>query len=380
MRKNLNISLALIALFALGTVQANDTLKFKGQLSAYTLLNTSQEKTWAAGGRFIPQLNYEINTRQQKLIDFEASANLYGHAAFHNFDSGSYSGRLKPYRLWGRYSTPQFELRAGLQKINFGSASLLRPLMWFDQMDPRDPLQLTDGVWAVLARYYFMNNANLWLWGLYGNEQRKGWEVFATRKQTPEFGGRLQIPVPRGESGFTYHHRTANGSGITDSLSPNVHFQENRFGFDAKFDMLVGWWIEASWSNYNESIAAYRNQEIINLGVDYTFGLGNGISLIYEHLVAASDEKAFAFSNVLNFSLLNVSYPLGLFDRLGAIVYYDWTNQKAYSFLNWQRQFNKLTLHVMGYINPKTYELPAQDIEQNLYAGTGGQLMLVYNF
>ena len=68
-----------------------------------------------------------------------------------------------------RYSSDQFELRLGLQKINFGSASMLRPLMWFDQMDPRDPLHLTDGVWGLLARYYFLNNANIWLWGLYGN-------------------------------------------------------------------------------------------------------------------------------------------------------------------------------------------------------------------
>jgi len=56
--------------------------------------------------------------------------------------------------MWIRLSTKQFELRAGLQKINFGSATLLRPLMWFDKIDPRDPLQLTDGVYALLARYY----------------------------------------------------------------------------------------------------------------------------------------------------------------------------------------------------------------------------------
>ena len=30
-----------------------------------------------------------------------------------------------------------------------------------EDIDPRDPLQLTNGVWGLLGRYYFMNNANL---------------------------------------------------------------------------------------------------------------------------------------------------------------------------------------------------------------------------
>ena len=63
--------------------------------------------------------------------------------------------RFKPYRLWLRYSTSHLEIRAGLQKINFGSSNILRPLMWFDKMDFRDPLMLTDGVYALLGRYYF---------------------------------------------------------------------------------------------------------------------------------------------------------------------------------------------------------------------------------
>ena len=87
-------------------------------------------------------------------------------------------------------------VRGGLQKINFGSANLLRPLMWFDQIDPRDPLQLTDGVWGILGRYYFLNNANIWVWGLIGNDQRKGWEVIPSVKNKPEFGFRVQMPIP----------------------------------------------------------------------------------------------------------------------------------------------------------------------------------------
>lgn len=358
---------------------AQDTLIFKGQLSAYTHLNAQNELPWWSGARYLPQLNYEHRLPNTRLIDFEASANLYGHAGLKPFESADFTGDLRPYRAWARYSSPQFELRTGLQKINFGSASLLRPLMWFDQIDPRDPLRLTDGVWGILARYYFLNNANIWVWGLYGNDNLKGWETFSSREDIPEFGGRLQLPVPKGEAGLSYHHRTADGSSLPDSSAARGKLVENRYGFDVRFDMEVGWWIEASWSDYRENIGFYSNQEIINLGMDYTFGVGNGLAATYEQLLASYDENPFRFSNATTFSLISLSYPVSLFDNVSAIVYYDWTNNKAYNFLNWQRQSNRFTYYLIGYVNPKQYDIPAQGTGDILYAGSGIQLMVVFN-
>lgn len=358
---------------------ANDTLHVKGQISAYTHVNPHNNLSWWSGGRYIPQLNYEYRTSGDKLFDLEASANLYGNLGLKPFDTSSVNGDIKPYRFWTRYSTNQFELRIGLQKINFGSASILRPLMWFDQIDPRDPLQLTDGVWGALARYYFLNNANIWLWGLYGNKNTKGWETLKTVKRTPEFGGRFQTPVPKGEAGFSYHYRKADGSILSDSVKTIGHIAENRFGFDAKFDMIIGWWVEASWSNFHEDLDDYTNTEIINFGMDYTFGVGNGLTLIYEQLIASTDKNPFEFKHTTTFSLLNLSYPRGMFDQIFAIVYYDWTNNKLYSFLNWQWQFNICTLYLMGYINPKAYKIPTQSTDEILYAGSGVQLMFVFN-
>ncbi|MBN2274896.1 MAG: hypothetical protein JXK95_11220, partial [Bacteroidales bacterium] len=154
--------IGLILLFASASCRgmAQDSLQFKGQMSAWALYNPGNTLPIYLGGRYIPQLNYSIQLPKKGKIDFEASANINGMAGFHPFDTGNTDGKIKPYRLWARYSTRQFELRLGLQKINFGSASMLRPLMWFDKLDPRDPLQLTDGVWGLLARYYFLNNAN----------------------------------------------------------------------------------------------------------------------------------------------------------------------------------------------------------------------------
>jgi len=81
--------------------------------------------------------------------------------------------------------------------------------MWFDQIDSRDPLQLTDDVWGLQARYYFPNIANIWLWGLYGNNERRGWEAVPVSKNIPEFGGRVQLPIPSGEIALSYNHRVA---------------------------------------------------------------------------------------------------------------------------------------------------------------------------
>ncbi len=184
------------------------TLELKGQVSAYANYNFSNDLNMLVGGNFLPELVYSIPLKKKQLIDFDVTANIFGSVNFHPFDTAVDNGDVQPYRAWARYSGKQFEIRAGLQKINFGSATSLRPLRWFDQVDPRDPLALTAGVWGLLGRYYFLNNANVWLWGLYGNEDVKGWEVTSTYEQIPEFGGRFQHPVPKGELAVTYHHRT----------------------------------------------------------------------------------------------------------------------------------------------------------------------------
>lgn len=359
---------------------AQDSLNSLGQLSAWANYNANNKLSLNGGIRYIPTLDYDLKLHKDRLIDFEGSANIFGTAGFRPFDSSDFRGKIKPYRLWARYSTHQFEFRTGLQKINFGSATLLRPLMWFDQIDPRDPLQLTDGVWGALARYYFLNNANIWLWGLYGNKNPKGWELIKTNSTIPELGGRVQWPVPRGEAAISYHHRVADSRNFYDTLYQYAKIPENRIGFDAKLDLVVGCWFEGSWINKSKDMGMYTNQEILNLGADYTFGIGNGLTAIFEQLIAAYDKTPFAFGNTLTFSMLNLTYPVGIFNNLNLIIYYDWTNNAAYNFINWQMQFDKISLYLMGYINPKNYKIPTQGSAENVYAGSGIQFMFVYNY
>lgn len=358
---------------------AQDTLTFKGQLSAWGNYGADNKLTVWSGGRYIPILNYSIKWPGGKLIDFEGSANMNGSVGIQPFDSVHSDGTIKPYRAWVRYSASQFEIRLGLQKINFGSATMLRPLMWFDQLDPRDPLQLTDGVWGLLGRYYFLNNANIWLWSLYGNDKPRTWEIGKSSNKVPEIGGRFQTPVPKGEVAISYHFRDADTRELGNSIPSYARVSENRFGIDGKWDLGVGLWFEGSWINKSKNLGMYTNQEILNCGTDYTFGIGNGLNVVFEHLLVSYDEKAFKFSNTVSFSGTSLSYPLGMIDNVSAIIYYDWTNNNSYNFLNWKRQYNKISFYLMAYWNPKNYNLPQQSGSGNLFAGRGIQIMLVYN-
>lgn len=360
---------------------------FKGQLSTWGHFNPKNPYPLYLGGRYIPQLNYEIQLPKNKLIDFELSANIYGETGIHFFDSASADGNINLYRGWARYSTAQLEVRVGVQKINFGSATMLRALRWFDQVDPRDPLQLTEGVNAILGRYYFMNNANLWLWGLYGNKHTKGYEIVKTNKSIPEFGGRLQLPVLSGEAGISFHHRVADTRELADALNDDVsnpipvddEVPENRIGLDAKWDMIVGVWIEGVWVNKSKDLGMFTNQQILSLGTDYTFGIGSGLNVVLEHMLLAYSHEPFQNAESTNFTALSAMYPFGMFDSINAIFYYDWNNKAVYNFVNWYRQFDHTTLYVMGYWNPESAELPASGAGTNLYGGKGIQVMFVFN-
>jgi hypothetical protein len=379
MVKQLSILLIINAMMISSSLNAQNDLNFKGQLSGWMLYNGNNNLPLHTGGRYLPQLNYSINLKNGRLIDFEASANIYGIAGVNLFDTLSPSGDIKPYRLWARYSTDQFELRLGLQKINFGSASMLRPLMWFDQVDPRDPLGFTDGVWGLLGRYYFLNNANIWFWALYGNSNPRGWEAIGTNDRFPELGGRVQIPISSGEAALTYNYRTADSRDLSAIIPAFSEIYESKIGLDLKLDLTVGVWFESSLTFKSKDIGILTNQEIYNLGIDYTFGIGNGLYIVYEQLMAYSGERAFNFENRNSFSLMSISYPIGLFDNISGIVYYDWKNNQSYNFINWEKSFRSITLYVMAFFNPDNYNIPTQLTEYNLMAGNGIQIMLVYN-
>jgi hypothetical protein len=353
-------------------------LEFEGQLSLIGSYSPDNELDAFVGGRYIPQLSYKIPLDSGRFFDFEASANLSASALFHPFDSANFDTTLSPYRIWARYASKRFELRLGLQKIDFGSATFLRPIQWFNQIDPRDPLQLTNGVFGALGRYYFQNNANIWLWVLYGNEKTRGFDAISTNRKIPEMGGRVQLPVPKGEIAFSYHHRTANST-LTSFVPQYEKIPEDRFGLDGKWDVKVGLWFEATYSRKARELGIFTHQSLLNVGADYTFKLGNGLSVMGEHLLASFDEEALAFSQPLNISALTATYPLGFFDNLTTVLYYNWTGGDFSFFVNYNHQFRKISAYVMAYYNPEMQQGIQQNDFVNNFAGPGIRIMLVYN-
>jgi len=357
---------------------AQEKIDFDGQISLISSFSSDNELNSFIGTRYIPELSYKIPIDSLQYIDFEASINLSASTLFHPFDTTNTDANINPYRLWARYVGKQYEVRVGLQKIDFGSATLLRPIQWFNQIDPRDPLQLTNGVYGALGRYYFQNNTNIWLWVLYGNEKSRGFDAIQTNKKIPEVGGRFQCPIPKGEIALSYHHRTANSTHIS-YLPQHEKISENRIGIDGKWDVTVGLWFEATHSHKAKNIGQLTNQTLLNIGTDYTFGIGNGINIIAEHLLISFDEKAFNFQSPNNISAITLSYPLGFFDKISSVFYYNWTGKSFTAFLNYEHQFKKIIGYLMLYYNPAIQQGIQQNDFVNNFVGPGIRLMLVYD-
>jgi len=123
----------------------------------------------------------------------------------------------------------------------------------------------------------------------------------------------------------------------------------------------------------------FTNQEILNLGTDNTYSIGNGLNVVFEQLLLSYDQRALAFSQSISFTGLSLSYPISTIDNLNVISYYDWANKTSYNFLNLKRQFNKISFYIMAFWNPINYQLPQQGNSANYYSGKGIQLMLVFN-
>jgi hypothetical protein len=357
------------------------TWSLHGQASGWVRSNPDNSLASQLGLRYIPELTIEEKFNGDLSAEADLSFNGYVTESFAERQRLEHEGKIKPYRAWFRLASNVLEVRAGLQKISFGTATLFRALMWFDKVDPRDPLQLTDGVYGLLARYYFLSNANIWLWGLYGNDETKGWESAPTRKKSVEYGGRVQTPLWSGELGATYHHREADFSGlpelpITASESP---VPENRFALDGKWSIGIGIWFEAVLIHEQTDFPGMKYQRQWTLGSDYTFDVGDGLTALAEYFRSENPDKPFASANGLGFSGLSLNYPLGVLDRVSVMVYRDWTNHDWYRLATWQRTYDNWVLYLLGFWDPQTIQLYRTQGGSSSFAGTGIQLMVVFN-
>jgi hypothetical protein len=370
------LSSAIIFLFYPGL--NGQKVEFNGQVAGWGTANSSPG--FQAGARYIPKLTWEIPTGEKFKFDGELSADTYFSYTYVRDSANVFNSNATLYRFWLRFSGDRFEIRAGLQKINFGSASMLRPLMWFDRIDPRDPLRLTKGVYGIQGKYFFKNNANIWLWMLYGNKNTKGWEAIPSKYRRPEIGGRVQLPIPKGEMAFSYHNRLAEFPATWQPpITGSSTFPEERFGFDAKADLGVGIWLETTITHQKQNeISPFTKATTI--GADYTIGILNGLNITAEQMFYSSSDKLFSKGDNYSFTGLSAGFPISVITRVSAIVFYDWKNYGMYRFANLSLTFDKVTLNFIGFWNPDKFSLFNYGAGPNLFAGAGGQVMVVYNY
>ena len=352
-------------LFYISKLNAGD-IDLRGQLSANGYGSYSSDNlNKYLDLRYIPQITFTEYLTDTWIFDSEFSLNAYFNTNFEKNEQ-----QVKLYRLKLRFATPQTETRIGLQKINFGPAYILRSLRWFDRLDPRDPLGLTDGVYALRFKYSFLDNSSLTFWGLYRNNETKGYELLPTSKKHPEFGGRYLFPILNGETGFTVNTRIVDAS--------SFEYRETKFALDGRWDVEVGLWFEAVVQKNEFDILPYHWQSMTTLGTDYTLDIGNGIHVLAEHMRTAASEIFYGNDMEINISALMMSYPQSLVDNLVGLLYYTWDAKKLYKFIQWQRMYDDFSLSLSLFHYPEG-ELAALSNTNIPNQGYGFQLTFIYN-
>ncbi len=345
---------------------------FKGQLSGWVNgMRIQGEWENSAGLQYIPHMDFAHRLNDNSLLDAEVALYCLALTGTGPFEEDM---DVDLYRANIRYNTNQVETRAGLQKINFGQATLLRPLRWFDRVDPTDPLQSTEGVYALRLRYDALNSGNVWIWALYGNDDTKGYERVPTESDTIEPGGRFQYPTFHGDLAFTAHTRKVDG---TDYGIPD--FRENRMGLDGRWDIFIGLWFEVSFAQQKTDYLTNDWTKRSTMGLDYTFDLGNGLYALAEHMVVTLSEEALEWKENDNISAFSIRYPIGLLDSVRAIGYYDWDRNRYYQYLDWTRTYDNVMINVSLFCNPEEEVGNGGFNQSSRYRGSGGQVLITFN-
>ncbi|MFC1784588.1 hypothetical protein ACFL0J_03015 [Candidatus Neomarinimicrobiota bacterium] len=372
--------LKYIAILTLLTVYIS--AEWQGQFSTIGDMRKT-ENVYASqiGLRYIPTWSLVVPW-PTALFDAEISFNIDGYYKRIHSGGESRDFNISPYRIWFRRSTDKLEMRYGLQKITFGPARLFRPLMWFDKIDPRDPLQITEGVWGIRMRKDFSNNANAWVWGLLWNKEPKGWELIPTKKNNIEFGGRFQVPIWKGEIGFSSHNRIIGRSDAPSYLNITTMPKatpEIKAAIDGFFDIGVGLWFESSVVRANYGADWPNWQSMLTIGSDYTFSVGNGITVTGEHFLYSIDDKPYSTNNDTQMTGLMAMYPISLLDNISGMVFYSWDAELAYFFISWQRTYDDWTINLNTFFSSESDSSFSFGQSFSNFSSRGIQLMLIFN-
>lgn len=235
------------------------------------------------------------------------------------------------YRLWGGLSYGSADLKAGLMKLNFGTARVLRPEQWFDAIDPLDPREETAGVKAAVFTAYTPSGYGLWLWGLLTKSEQSIMENSGFSDEDHNLGGRLELPLLGLETGLALNMKgfdSGTGSRCT------------RIGADLRWDGFLGLWIEASGTEDNAMLLGKKYQSSMTIGTDYTFDIGNGLYLMQEtNLSHSSPDQIGALHPAGTKTAVLLGYHPGLLDNLQFMTTTDYDKTLSMTLL-WQRTYD----------------------------------------
>lgn len=334
----MRIILFLIVILNLNTLLFSQSFSIKGQ--SWVSQKYSEEKSvfiFQLG--YIPTLSMSYELSNNNLFDVEWAYNLNRSIKrSNNNDSSNYLS--KPYRGWIRFSTKNIEARLGLQKIVFGPAQLIRPLAWFDTIDPKNPTAQTEGVDAFRLKIFPSNSVVLWTWILNG------------KADTLSYGGRAEISTKFGEWGFTFHQDPTRSMQIIGQYPVVVAGPHKRFGVDYRFDGYFGFWLEGTgFISDRSNIFNMDRQTLFALGNDYTIPIGSGLLIMLETLRSEEWSITVDDKNSKTISSIMTNLPIGIFHQFMFISNLDWDNDLTYSYLRWTSTYDHYSVNVMASVN-----------------------------
>ncbi|MFH1958179.1 MAG: hypothetical protein ABIJ15_06855 [bacterium] len=366
--KTLALFAVLLCLFT-GLLFSASEPEFNGQASGWLMSGGALDETYL-GFRYIPALNLSHTLKNNLKLDAEAAYDIRCQTALNNGGDFPDNTDIEFYRFWVRCTRPQDELRLGRQKLNFGPAKILRTLRWFDRLDIRDTLQITEGADALLYRRYFPDNSNIWGWVIYGNEGRKGLEMCGSEEGRPEIGGRWQFPVPRGEMALSTHRRCVDKSEWNSVMSePMSGGQEIRLAADGNWDIGPGLWFETAVEETDINKNSRYWRKLATVGADYT--LESGIHLQGEHFIHSSGSKMTDHDDAYKISAVSADFVISLLDSITAIGYYNWKECRTYHYAGWQRKYDNWQFDISVFSS-------AEDSTSS-FGGKGAQCLVTYN-
>lgn len=151
-------------------------------------------------------------------------------------------------------------------------------------------------------------------------------------------------------------------------------------GLDGEWDVGVGLWFELAYIRKHKDLDVLTHQALLNIGIDYTLPVGNGLGVTLEHLTITYDPSFLAATAPARTTAVLFTYPLSLFGSLSTVGVYAWEGSDVTFQLNYAHQFPSWTGYVMLFQNP-TMQMGIQNNELvSQFQGPGIWLMGVKNW